>query len=167
LTHFFTRLNGSAEARYRFYHDDWGIFAHTLGLLWNQKVGDALTLSPMFRYYRQSAASFYAPGFDGFPDHNPSGALIVNGQPQDLTYVPQPGDVIQVIPGYPQFYSSDYRLSEMETFTFAVGLHWHIYKYFSFDAGYQRYLTRGLDGVTPASTYPNANIYTVGVGIAW
>ncbi len=48
---------------YRFFHDDWGIDAHTLDLTWYQPLGDGWMLVPGLRYYTQSAADFYQPFF--------------------------------------------------------------------------------------------------------
>ena len=31
------------------------------------------------------------------------------------------------------------------------------------DAGYDRYLTKGNDGVTDARVYPDANVFTIGL----
>ncbi len=48
---------------YRFFHDDWGIDAHTLDLHWYQPLGDGWMVVPGLRYYTQSAADFYKPYF--------------------------------------------------------------------------------------------------------
>ena len=66
----------------------------------------------------------------------------------------------------PDFYSADYRLSEMETVTAGVSVHVRATKNVGFDAGYRRYMMRGLDHETSQSAYPSANIFTVGVR-AW
>lgn len=71
-TRFIDPLNGSADVGYRFYHDSYGIFAHTLETAWHQKIGNHLVLTPSFRYYWQSAASFYyvlVPDFDHLPPY--------------------------------------------------------------------------------------------------
>jgi hypothetical protein len=62
----------------------------------------------------------------------------------------------------PQYYSSDYRLSNMETFTYTAILDYRIVKHFAVDVGYQRYIMHGLDGITSQSAYPSANVYSVG-----
>jgi len=67
---FFTPLNGAVEASYRFYHDTYGIFAHTVELDWHQKIGKRIVISPMVRYYEQNAADFYyvlVPDFNNLP----------------------------------------------------------------------------------------------------
>lgn len=62
----------------------------------------------------------------------------------------------------PAFYSSDYRLSELQTFTLGVSLAVKATKHLTFDAGYKYYRMEGLDGVTSASAYPSANVFTIG-----
>jgi hypothetical protein len=54
-------LNGTLQADYRFYRDDWGIRAHTLELAWEQTMSERLRLRPALRYYTQTAADFYSP----------------------------------------------------------------------------------------------------------
>jgi hypothetical protein len=54
-------LNGTLQADYRFYRDDWGIRAHTLEVAWQQTLNERWALRPALRYYTQTAADFYAP----------------------------------------------------------------------------------------------------------
>ena len=73
-----------------------------------------------------------------------------------------------LVPDYlnlPTFYSSDYRLSQLETFTLGLSLTWRVAKHVSFDASYYRYIMRGLDGETSQSAYPSANVGSVGLRI--
>lgn len=46
---------------YRFYHDDWGITAHTANLEVPVKITPFLSISPFYRFYTQSAATWFAP----------------------------------------------------------------------------------------------------------
>ncbi len=131
---FIDPLAGSLELSYRFFHDSYDIFAHTVELDWYQKMGRTVVLNPTFRYNHQSAASFYNVIF---PDYNDK----------------------------PAYYSSDYRLSRLETFNMGITLMWRIHKHLSFDLSYTRYLMVGLDGITSSSAYPSANIYNVGARI--
>ncbi len=62
----------------------------------------------------------------------------------------------------PANYSSDYRLSQLQSFTFGLNATVKATKWLSFDAGYRYYFMQGLDGVTSASAYPSANVLTVG-----
>jgi hypothetical protein len=143
LTQFVSPLNGAAAVSYRFYDDSYGVLAHTGELEWRQKIGRRITVCPSFRYYRQTAASFYATQFAGDPTN-----------PFDPTPTPQ-------------YFSSDYRLSEMEAFTFGISVHAALASWASIDVSYQRYEMRGLDGVTSPSAYPKANIVTVGARLTF
>lgn len=170
ITHFIEKLNGSVEASYRFHHDDWGIFSHTAELDWHQKIGKKLLLSPFFRYYYQTQADFYATRFAGdplFPD-GAKGSLQADGFSilfnDDPTF-PGTGTSTFNVPAHPGAYSSDYRLSRLNSFTTGVVLSWKIHENLSVELAYKRYVMQGLDGVTPASAYPSANVYTMGFGL--
>lgn len=141
LTQFVEPLHGSAELAYRFSHDSFGIFSHTASLAWYFNFGKRVVFSPLFRYYEQSNASFYGVRF--------------NGDPSDPESYP---DVV-----IPEFYSADYRLSALQSFTYGAGVTVRITKWLSFDAAYKRYQMEGLNSATPASNFPVANVYTVGM----
>jgi hypothetical protein len=134
-------LHGSLEASYRFYADSYGIFAHTLGLTWHQKIGSRLIVSPLFRYYEQSAADFYGTQFPGDPS-NPYSTVKI-----------------------PTYYSADYRLSHMETFTYGAEVSARVLSWLTLDVGFKRYEMAGLDGVTSPSAYARASIVTVGTRV--
>ena len=106
-----------------------------------QKIGHYGVISPSFRYYRQGAAHFYGIQFPGDP---------VN----DRAHVPS-------------FYSSDYRLSFLETFTLGLDADVKLRDQWDLHLGYQRYWMRGLDGKTLQSTYPSAHIFTVGLTFSY
>lgn len=57
----FPEWNGTLQADYRFYRDDWGIRAHTIEAGWERALGEHWSIRPALRYYTQSAADFYAP----------------------------------------------------------------------------------------------------------
>jgi hypothetical protein len=167
-------LNASVEAEYRLYHDDWGIIANTVGLTWYQKITKHLTLSPNVRYYRQSAADFYAPSFRGVSFSQYAGgtqAAFLGGSFfafADDPAFPAPGDPafeIIDVPARPSYYSADYRLSEMEAFTYGIGAQVRIMDHVTIDAAYKRYIMRGLDGVTSKTAYPTADVFTIGMGV--
>jgi hypothetical protein len=141
LTQAVPKLNASVEGTYRFYHDSFGTIANTLGIEWLQKIGHYGVISPSFRYYRQGAAHFYGIQFPGDP---------VN----DRAHVPS-------------FYSSDYRLSFLETFTLGLDADVKLRDQWDLHLGYQRYWMRGLDGKTLQSTYPSAHIFTVGLTFSY
>ncbi len=142
LTHFVTKLKGSAELGYRLYHDSYGIVSHTVSLNWFQKLGKHVVLSPMFRFSDQSEADFYAVRFAG----------DVSLPPDDPFYVP-----------VPKRYSSDYRLSAMQTFTYGLSATWKIKDRVSLDVAYKRYDMVGNDDATPKDAYPNANVFSGGL----
>ena len=62
----------------------------------------------------------------------------------------------------PTFYSADYRLSEMETFTYGVSLTAKVTDWLSIEGSYKRYEMFGLDSVTSPTAYPKAHIVTIG-----
>lgn len=72
LTQAITPLHASIEGSYRFYHDSFGIYGHTLGVTWKQWLGKHVMIEPLFRFYEQSSASFYATSFPGL---SPSGGF--------------------------------------------------------------------------------------------
>ncbi|HKI68506.1 MAG TPA: DUF3570 domain-containing protein, partial [Verrucomicrobiae bacterium] len=65
----------------------------------------------------------------------------------------------------PAHYSADYRLSEFESFAVGLSLNWRIRDWLSLDTAFQRYATRGLDGVTSQTAYPSANVFTIGARV--
>lgn len=54
-------LDAAVHFDYRFFHDDWGINAHTFEADWSQPLGHGWTVTPRIRYYSQDAADFYTP----------------------------------------------------------------------------------------------------------
>jgi hypothetical protein len=94
-------------------------------------------ISPSARYYYQTAADFYGIQF--------------------------PGDFINDPDRVPKHYSSDYRLSELETITLGLEANIKLRDQWDLHLGYQRYWMHGLDGETAQSAYPKANIFTIGL----
>lgn len=137
LQQYFEKVRGAAELGYRFHHDDWGVLAHTVSVQWNQKIGKILLVSPLFRFYTQTEADFYATHFPGDPS-----------DPQ----VP-----------LPSYYSADYRLSALNSFTYGVSLTGRVHEHLSLAFSYKRYDMVGTDGVTAADQYPKANVFTGGL----
>ncbi len=141
LTQFVEPVEGSAELTYRFYHDSHELIGHTITLEWFQSVGRHLIVAPLLRYYRQSEAAFYRRSFDADPSdtENPSAVPI------------------------PQFYSADYRLSALQSWTFGLGATVKIGQHLRIDAAYKRYEVRGLDHQTPQDSYARAHVLTAGL----
>jgi hypothetical protein len=131
----------AVETSYRFSHDSFGVFGHTAAVEWFQNLGPKLIVAPLFRYHRQTAANFYAIRFEG--------------DPSDPESFP---DVV-----LPAFYSSDHRLSELETFTCGVSVSWQVHRRWTVEGAYKRYWMQGLDGATVASNYPEADVWTAGL----
>jgi len=59
-TRYFLPYRAAVHAEYRYFEDTWEIQAHTAELGYTHPLKDAWTLDFKFRYYSQSAASFYA-----------------------------------------------------------------------------------------------------------
>ena len=146
LTHFVTPLNGSVETSYRLYHDSYGIISHTLALSWYQKIGKHVIISPMFRFVDQGAADFYMTQLPGDYTLN---------DPLDPFYAP-----------LPEFYSSDYRLAALQTFTYGISATIKFKERFSIDLSYKRYEMQGKDSVTSGALFPKANVFAIG-GRIW
>lgn len=57
--HRFVEHGGTSRVSYRFYHDSFGVDAHTLGAEYVQSLAHGWTLTPSVRLYSQSKADFY------------------------------------------------------------------------------------------------------------
>lgn len=159
LTQFITPLHASVEGSYRFYHDSWDTDSHTVNLTWFQKLGKRVVVAPMFRYYWQTAVDFYYPSLPGAPNSViPAGEYVLK-QPSDPGYLVE--EVFQN-PVTPAYYSADYRLSALQTFTCGVSVNVKATDWLSFDASYERYIMEGLDHQTDVSAYPQADMFTIG-----
>jgi hypothetical protein len=49
------------KAFYRYYHDDWGLSAHTIDLEAPVKITPFLSITPFYRFYKQTAVNYFAP----------------------------------------------------------------------------------------------------------
>ena len=145
LNHAWPQWNAAIDATYRYYHDTFDTDAHTVDVVWFQHLGERFVLRPSLRFYDQSAASFY------YYNLNRTSIVPVGGAPQ---------------PNGP-FYSSDHRLSAMQTYTYGVKLIWNPTAAWQFDLALEEYDMRGKDGVTPQSAYSNARMITAGAKFAW
>ena len=141
LNHFFDCANAAGDLSYRFYHDSYGIIAHTVEATWTQHLGKYVILEPLARFYEQSAANFYQTSVNGYFPTDP---------------LPRP-----------TFYSADYRLSNLATVTYGTQITLILKEHFYLDLGYHRYEMFGLDSSTPSAAYPKANIFTVGARFTW
>jgi hypothetical protein len=141
----YREIRGAIDLSYRFYHDTFDTSSHTIDLGWFHEIGERFVLRPGLRFYRQSAADFYYYRLDG------------------TSVTPTPGLPRRNGP----FYSSDYRLSEMQTFNYGLKVVWNANDRLQFDASYERYDMRGIDHVTPQSAYCRADILTLGAKFSW
>jgi hypothetical protein len=144
----FERLDAALDGSYRFYHDSFGIDSHTVELKWLQRAGAHLILEPCVRYYWQSEADFYYHDLD-------AAGIVTNYDP-----------LLETGTGRGPFYSSDHRLSEMETITLGLKVTWVINPHCSVDFAFDRYLMQGLDEVTPSAAYSDANVITLGLKLS-
>lgn len=115
-------LDAALHLDYRFYHDDWGIDAHTFAAAWDQPVGNGWTITPQFRYYTQDAANFYQPFF-----------LFKQAKPQDAAG----NAILSQVPI--SHYSSDHRLSGYGALSGGVTVSKQFTKGVSFEAGVEYY----------------------------
>ena len=138
------QLKGAVEASYRFYADSYGITSSTAALAWLQHLGRYVIVSPSVRFYEQSAARFYIYNLDDSP-------IVPTKLPVGLA----------------PYYSSDFRLSAQDDFTYGLKVTWKPREWFQIDAAYDHLAMRGTDGLTPQSAYPTAGITTLGVKFLW
>jgi len=58
---FYLNENFVLRTYYRYYYDDWGITAHTASVELPIKLGQKFTVTPMYRFYTQTEADYFAP----------------------------------------------------------------------------------------------------------
>lgn len=174
VTHYMEKIGAGVEGSYRFSNDDWGIQAHTFGVQWMQSIGKRVTLTPLLRYHRQSAADFYALRINSDPSFGGLRYAVLDGFPvaiegdgffEDVVLPNPDGFEIGTVPLPPAHYSSDYRLSRLETWTMGLGVSVMLRDWISVEAAYKRYVMNGLDRVTPGGSYPSAHVFTLGLGV--
>jgi hypothetical protein len=120
------------------------VTASTVEVKWLQKFGRRLTVSPDARVHEQGAADFYY--------YNLNDTDIVP------LHVPAPSGPT---------YTSDYRLSSLYSVSGGLGLGWSLGDHVQLNVSYDHYLMRGMDGVTPESAYPSANIVSASARFSW
>lgn len=146
LNRSYEQWHAALDGSYRYYHDTFGISSHTLSLAWLQDLGEHWTVQPFLRYYLQSAADFYYYDLDR--------ARVVTTY--DTT-------TFETGTGRAPFYSSDVRLAKMRSLDAGVKVTWKIKHWVALDFTFDRYTTRGLDGVTPQDGFYQANNFMIGV----
>lgn len=137
----FERLDAALEASWRLLDDSFGTTSHTVSLEWFQRLTPRVILRPAVRFYEQTEADFYHVDLDPTP--------IV------------PSDAAT---GHAPYYSSDYRLAALRTWTLGLKVVWEAKPWLTVDATVERYLMRGRDGGrTPASAFVDADVFTIGL----
>ena len=58
---YYLNENFKIRTYYRYYSDNWGVTAHTANIELPVKLTDKFTVYPMYRYYTQTAATYFAP----------------------------------------------------------------------------------------------------------
>lgn len=125
-------LDAALHFDYKFFHDDWGIDAHTFEGDWVQPLGAGWTITPRVRYYSQSSADFYYP------------YLIVKGAGSGAGSSPRDNAKLPT-----QTFSSDHRLSGYGALSGGVMVSKQFAKGLRLDAGFEYYTHKGswrLDG---------------------
>lgn len=115
--HHFDGPDGTARLSYRFYSDTFGINAHTFTAEYVQPLPNGWEITPMLRYYSQSAASFYVPTGDD-------------------PLAPTP------VPAGAEHYSEDQRLSAFGAFSYGVKIAKELGRSWSADVQYENYQQR-------------------------
>lgn len=134
--HYFEGPDATLKTSYRFYRDNFGIKAHTLGADWVQSLGDRFTVTPSLRYYTQSHARFY---FDPVYDADV-------GAPYPPNY----------FVNTPQYSSADQRLSAFGAITVGLKMAMKVTADWTVDAKVEHYeqragwrIGRGSPGLDP------------------
>lgn len=132
-THGFTALGSSIETSYRYGHNDFGSESHTFEFAYHQKLFHDRLIIRPSFRYYRQSAADF--------------------------YQTEFFGLVE-----PREHSADYRLSAEETTSLGVQVRWWAVKdRLAVDLGYDRYQTRGTDGVTRQETYPDANSFTAGL----
>lgn len=126
-SHYLPGLNAALKLNYRFFHDTWGINAHTFDASWGQSLGYGWTFTPKIRYYSQSAADFYSPFF------------ISSQTPLSLTEVLAHQSTLPT----PEFFTSDHRLSGFGALSGGVTVSKQFIKGVTLEAGFEYYQHAG------------------------
>ena len=140
VRHYFERANAALKCSYRFFDNSFSQQGHTFEVKWIYQATSELSLTPYFRYYRQTGANFYLPSLT---DSGIDGTGNIDGSGPN--------------------YSSDYRISEMEALTWGLRIAWDPRPDLTLDLQIEQYEMSGLDSRTPGSFFPTANVISAGV----
>jgi len=139
---YISTLDAALHFDYRFFHDDWGIDAHTFEADWVQPLGSGWTVTPRLRYYTQDAADFYTPYIiskqakSGLKTDTDGNVEIdeVTGLPISVPY-----DASKL----PAQFSSDHRLSGYGALSGGLVLTKQFAKGLTLEAGFEYYNHKG------------------------
>lgn len=140
VRHYFQRADAALKASYRFYANIDRLEGHTFALKWIQQITPQVSATPYVRYYQQSSADYY---YSTLTDSGINGSELNDGTSPH--------------------YSSDYRLSAFDAFTYGVRLAWEVRPELTLDLQLERYEMTGRDSETPDIFFPSANVVSVGV----
>jgi len=119
-------FDAAVNVSYSFFHDDWGINAHTFEGSWVQPLPGSWRVTPTIRYYSQSAAGFYTP------------YLVTKNQASGNK------DSLQNYRQIPQkYFSSDHRLSGYGALSGGVVVNKDFAKGISLQMGFEYYAHKG------------------------
>ena len=139
ISRYVNSIKAGTHLRYRYFEDNHDLKGHTLELEAVKKWGDHWAYSTSYRFYHQNQTFFYNPQVQQFE-----------------TFMRSPNSATG------PYYSADHRLSSFDSQTLSLKVSYFLTDDLMVDAGFDRYLTRGKDGITDQKVYPNANIFTLG-----
>lgn len=122
-SHYIEGLDAALKFNYSFFHDNWGINAHTFDASWGQSLGHGWVLTPKVRYYSQDAADFYSPYF--VPSQTPRSITDVLAHQSELPM--------------PEHFSSDHRLSGFGAVSGGIMVSKQFTKGVNLEAGFEYY----------------------------
>ncbi len=159
LVHYVKAADAALNLAYGFYHDDWGVDAHSFEASWGQPLPYGFLLTPRLRYYSQSAARFYAP------------YLISQQAYVTVVSDPDTGEIISITPFdhglLPKHYSSDQRFSGFGALGGGFSLSKQLVKGVSLTSDFEYYTHQGalkLGGGGEGS-YSDFDFYRFSAGI--
>lgn len=140
-------LGAALKFNYSFFHDTWGINAHTFGASWGQPLGNGWIVTPDVRYYSQDGADFYSPFFVVGQGQTP---LTVNQVLANQSNLPTP-----------DHFSSDHRLSSFGVLSGGITVSKEFTKGVTLAAGFQYYRHSGSLKIGGGGTgaFANYNYY--------
>jgi hypothetical protein len=116
--HHIESQQSTVRSSYRYFSDNWGIKAHTVGLEYVQPFAQGWSVTPMLRVYSQSAANFY-----------------IDAGPSDFPFPPNPPDDAIV-------FSEDQRLSAFGAHTFGLKVSKQLNDDWLVDVKFEQYTQR-------------------------